>query len=284
MLAAPPAARQDPSLAAGDVGGVVGQDVQRSGRLQQVEEGGRPEGGGEADVGDGLQPPDPVQAQTVTAITAAVDETALAADSMSATIGAIREDTKSVTHEIDTLQKDVAEVDVVRLRRGMGYVVQSGGLLPHLSVAANVGLLCQLEGWSAERRASRVGALLESVQLEPATFARRFPHELSGGQRQRVGLARALALDPPILLMDEPFGALDPIIRREVRAEFAALQRSLGKTVLLVTHDVREAFELADEVAVMAEGRLLQLAAPEELLARPANGFVESFIAEARRG
>ncbi|QDU69420.1 ATP-binding cassette domain-containing protein [Engelhardtia mirabilis] len=177
---------------------------------------------------------------------------------------------------------EVGAVDPVQLRRGLGYVVQEGGLFPHLTVAGNVGLLCELEGQTRVRIRRRVDELLALVQLEPGEFAARYPHELSGGQRQRVGVARALALDPPVLLMDEPFGALDPLTRREVRREFAQLHWTLGKTVLLVTHDVREAFELADLVGVMSAGRIVQLGSPQELQARPANEFVESFLTEVR--
>lgn len=156
--------------------------------------------------------------------------------------------------------------DPIRLRRRIGYVIQEVGLFPHLTVAENVALVPTLEGWSPERTAARVRELLELVGLEPAIFARRYPHELSGGQRQRVGVARALAADPPILLLDEPFGALDPITRWELRAEFHRLHERLRKTTLLVTHDVHEAFALATRIALLAEGRLLALCSPSEFL------------------
>jgi osmoprotectant transport system ATP-binding protein len=146
--------------------------------------------------------------------------------------------------------------DPVRLRRSIGYVIQEIGLFPHLSVAENVGVVPRLERWPRDRVAARVDELLRLVGLPAAEFADRLPHQLSGGQRQRVGLARALAADPPLLLCDEPFGAADPITRGELQREFRALTRSLGKTVLFVTHDVGEALLLADRVALMEQGRV----------------------------
>jgi osmoprotectant transport system permease protein len=171
---------------------------------------------------------------------------------------------------------DVRARDVIALRRGIGYVIQNGGLLPHLTVAENVGLLCRLERWPAEKRGARVAELLELVGLGDA--GERVPRELSGGQRQRVGVARALALDPPILLMDEPFGALDPVTRGELRGELAAMWRRLGKTVLVVTHDVDEAFELGDSVALMNAGRVEQRGTKAEFRDAPASGFVRAFV------
>ena len=154
--------------------------------------------------------------------------------------------------------------DPVRLRRSIGYVIQEVGLLPHLSVARNVGLVPKLEQWSRERVARRVDSLLELVGLSPSEFRERHPHRLSGGQRQRVGVARALAADPPILLCDEPFGAVDPITRRDLQREFRALTRRLEKTVVFVTHDVREAMVLADRVAVFEDGRVIFAGTVEE--------------------
>jgi osmoprotectant transport system ATP-binding protein len=147
--------------------------------------------------------------------------------------------------------------DPIRLRRRTGYVIQDGGLFPHLDVAANVGLVPELEGWDAPRRRARVDELLALVGLPPATFAPRRPHELSGGQRQRVGVARALAADPPLLLLDEPFGALDPVTRWELQTAFRALQQRLRKTAVFVTHDLREAARVADRVALLAGGRVV---------------------------
>ena len=158
--------------------------------------------------------------------------------------------------------RPTAAWDGIRLRRRMGYMIQETGLLPHLSVAANIGLLPRLEGWPPDRIASRIAHLLDLVGLEPA-LAARYPHTLSGGQSQRVGVARALALDPPILLCDEPFGAVDPVTRRALRREFSRLVRDLGKTVVFVTHDVREAEHLATRIAVLDAGAVVFAGPPE---------------------
>lgn len=175
--------------------------------------------------------------------------------------------------------RDVRAIDPVRLRRGMGFVIQSGGLFPHLTVAGNVGLLCRLEGWDEERTAARVAELLHLVNLPPEQFAQRRPGELSGGQRQRVGVARALALDPPIVLMDEPFGALDPVTRAQLHEEFSAVAASVHKTIVLVTHDMAEAFRLGDRVALLHEGRLVQVGRAADFRERPASPFVAAFVA-----
>jgi osmoprotectant transport system ATP-binding protein len=166
------------------------------------------------------------------------------------------------------------EWDPIALRRRIGYVIQETGLFPHFTVAANVAVVPRLIGWTEDRIEARVSELLSRVGLAPKEFANRYPRELSGGQRQRVGVARALAADPPILLFDEPFGALDPVTRHEVRLEFNALARDLGKTVMFVTHDIREALELGDQIGLLAGGRL------EELL--PAREFMNARSAEAR--
>ena len=155
--------------------------------------------------------------------------------------------------------------NAIRLRRRTGYVIQEMGLFPHLTVARNVGLVPELEGWPAERIGKRVEELLALVGLPAAEFAARYPHQLSGGQRQRVGVARALAADPPLLLLDEPFGALDPITRTELQREFRALQARLKKTAIFVTHDMREAALVGDRIAVLAGGRLCAVATPEAL-------------------
>ncbi|HXY19754.1 MAG TPA: ATP-binding cassette domain-containing protein, partial [Gemmatimonadales bacterium] len=152
-----------------------------------------------------------------------------------------------------------------RLRRRIGYVIQDIGLFPHFTVERNVALLPVLERWEPDRVRARVTEMLRLVGLEPSTFLRRFPRELSGGQRQRVGIARALAADPDLLLMDEPFGALDPLTRAELQREFKALCRRLGKTIVFVTHDVREAMLLGDRLALLHEGRLAFAGAPDEL-------------------
>jgi osmoprotectant transport system ATP-binding protein len=161
-------------------------------------------------------------------------------------------------------------VAATQLRRRIGYVIQEIGLFPHFTVAANVGLLPRLEQWPRERTERRVSELLGLVGLDPATFAARFPHELSGGQRQRVGVARALALDPPMLLLDEPFGALDPITRLELQREFRALASRLGKAVVVVTHDVREGLLLGTRIGLLDSGRLAFLGTPEEFRASTA--------------
>jgi osmoprotectant transport system ATP-binding protein len=162
--------------------------------------------------------------------------------------------------------KDTREWNAVGLRRRTGYVIQDAGLFPHFTVERNVALVPTLEGWDEARVRERVRELLALVGLEPERFAARFPFELSGGQRQRVGVARALAADPPLLLMDEPFGALDPLTRASLQREFAALQRDLGKTVVFVTHDVREALLLGTRVALMSAGRVVLLDTPENFL------------------
>ena len=158
------------------------------------------------------------------------------------------------------------EWDVIRLRRRIGYVIQDAGLFPHFTVAANVGLVPRLEGWKPDAVNARVRKLLTQLGLPPAQFTERYPRELSGGQRQRVGVARALAADPPLLLMDEPFGALDPVTRVEIQRQFQELLRQLDKTALLVTHDVREALLLADRIGVLHNGRLVFLGQRAEFL------------------
>ncbi|PVG82462.1 glycine/betaine ABC transporter [Nocardioides gansuensis] len=178
---------------------------------------------------------------------------------------------------------DVTDADPVQLRRGIGYVIQQIGLFPHQRVVTNVMTVPLLYGESKATARQRALELLETVGLDPATFADRYPHQLSGGQRQRVGVARALAANPPVLLMDEPFGAVDPVVRTKLQDEFLRVQRELGKTVVLVTHDIDEAVRMGDRVAVFAAGgRLAQYATPEELLARPADDFVADFVGSTR--
>jgi osmoprotectant transport system ATP-binding protein len=174
--------------------------------------------------------------------------------------------------------EDTAGLDPIRLRRRMGYVVQSGALFPHLTVRGNVELLCRVERWERNRARARADELLDLVRLPPEDFAGRYPSELSGGQRQRVGVARALALDPDILLMDEPFGALDPVTRRELQAEFLELSGSVEKTTLIVTHDLDEAFMLGDRVALMAQGEILQTGTLDDFRRAPAGPRVNRFL------
>ncbi|GJE29068.1 ABC transporter ATP-binding protein [Methylobacterium organophilum] len=178
--------------------------------------------------------------------------------------------------------RDVAGLDPVILRRGIGYVLQGIGLFPHRSVAQNVATVPKLLGWPRRRIEARVDAMLDLVGLDPATYRDRRPEALSGGQRQRVGVARALAADPPILLMDEPFGAVDPVARGRLQAEIGAILARLHKTVLIVTHDIGEAMLMGDRIALMREGRLVQAAPPADLLAAPAGGFVADFLGQDR--
>jgi osmoprotectant transport system ATP-binding protein len=159
--------------------------------------------------------------------------------------------------EVRVQNRDTREWDPIRLRRAVGYVIQEIGLFPHLTVADNIAVVPRLEGWEGSRVAERVRELLQLIGLAPDVYAARWPHELSGGQRQRVGVARALAADPPVLLMDEPFAALDSITRRQLQDEFRRIQARLQKTVLLVTHDMAEALVLADRIGVLDEGRLI---------------------------
>ncbi len=178
--------------------------------------------------------------------------------------------------------RDVAAADPIALRRGIGYVLQGVGLFPHRSVARNVATVPELLGWPKGRIASRVDAMLDLVGLDPAIYRDRRPDALSGGQRQRVGVARALAADPPVLLMDEPFGAVDPVARANLQVEIGAILKRLSKTVLIVTHDIDEAMLMGDSVALMRAGRLVQCDAPQALLAAPVDAFVASFVGQDR--
>lgn len=179
--------------------------------------------------------------------------------------------------------EDNRSVPGFELRRRIGYAIQGHGLFPHRTVAENIATVPVLLGWDRERIKAKVAELLALFQLDPDTFADRFPHELSGGQQQRVGVARALAAEPNVLLMDEPFGALDPIIRAKAQEDLLAIQRLLGTTIILVTHDMEEAFHLADRIAVMDKGELVQYGPPAELVERPATDFVETLIGATER-
>ena len=174
--------------------------------------------------------------------------------------------------------RPTSEWDLIRLRRRIGYVIQEAGLFPHFTVAANIGLVPRLEGWQSDDIEARVSTLLTQLGLPPAQFRERYPRELSGGQRQRVGIARALAADPPLLLMDEPFGALDPVTRVELQRQFIDLQKGLNKTALLVTHDVREALVLATRIGVLHQGRMVFLGERAEFLSAR-NEEVQAFHA-----
>jgi osmoprotectant transport system ATP-binding protein len=178
---------------------------------------------------------------------------------------------------------DVLRMDPVELRRGIGYVIQQGGLFPHRRVADNVATVPRLLGWEKGRVEARVLELLELVGLDPVQYGRRFPHELSGGERQRVGVARALGGDPPVLLMDEPFGAVDPVTRQRLQQQFLDLQAALKKTIVFVTHDIEEAAKLGDRIAVLSKGGVLeQYDTPAEVLGRPASAFVADFVGADR--
>ena len=173
---------------------------------------------------------------------------------------------------------DVLQQDPVLLRRGIGYVIQHVGLLPHRTIAQNIATVPKLCGWNPARVTDRTNELIGMLDLDPGLL-KRYPHELSGGQRQRVGVARALAVDPPVLLMDEPFGAVDPIVRERLQDELLNLQQELRKTIVFVTHDIDEAIKMADRIAILDRGGVLeQYAPPEEILTAPANDFVIRFV------
>jgi osmoprotectant transport system ATP-binding protein len=178
--------------------------------------------------------------------------------------------------------EDIMAIDPPQLRRRIGYVIQQIGLFPHRTTAENIATVPQMCGWDKERTAARVRELIDLVGL-PASVADRYPHQLSGGQRQRVGVARALAVDPPIMLMDEPFGAVDPIVRSRLQDEFLRLQAEVRKTIIFVTHDIDEAIRMGDRIAIMSEGgHLEQYDTPAEILAKPASAFVEEFLGTER--
>jgi osmoprotectant transport system ATP-binding protein len=183
---------------------------------------------------------------------------------------------------IELMSRDVTHMDAVELRRGIGYVIQQVGLFPHLTIAENIATVPRLLGWDEARTERRIDELLELVALEPATYRNRYPRDLSGGQTQRVGVARALAADPPVMLMDEPFGAIDPITRTRLQDEFLRIQERVKKTVVFVTHDLDEAIKMGDRIAILREGKVVQYDTPEHILARPANAFVEEFVGQDR--
>ncbi|RDI45849.1 ABC transporter ATP-binding protein [Falsibacillus pallidus] len=178
--------------------------------------------------------------------------------------------------------ENIAAKDPVELRRNIGYVIQQIGLFPHMTIEQNVALIPRLKGWKKEKYVKRVDELLDMVGLDPVQFKRKYPLELSGGQQQRVGVIRALAAEPPIILMDEPFSALDPISREQLQDELKNLQKQIKKTIVFVTHDIDEALKLADRIALMKEGKIVQYDTPAQLVAKPANLFAEQFIGEER--
>lgn len=185
--------------------------------------------------------------------------------------------------EVRVEGRSTLEWDPIKLRRGIGYAIQEVGLLPHFNVYRNIALVPRLEQWDAQRTHERVEELMQMVGLPPEQFRNRYAHELSGGQRQRVGLARALAADPPILLMDEPFGALDPLTRASLQEEFKALQQRLNKTIVFVTHDVGEALLLGTRIGLVDQGRLLNLYTPEEFL-QSQDGLARAYVSTMRNG
>jgi osmoprotectant transport system ATP-binding protein len=178
--------------------------------------------------------------------------------------------------------EDVTQADPVLLRRRIGYVIQQIGLFPHMTIAENVATVPKLLGWPSARIAERVAEMLALVGLDPGQFLARYPRHLSGGQRQRVGVARALAADPPVMLMDEPFGAVDPVVRARLQDEFLNILRKLNKTVIFVTHDIDEAIRMGDVVAIMKDGRVAQYDTPDRLLAHPVDAFVADFVGADR--
>ena len=178
--------------------------------------------------------------------------------------------------------EDIAKTDPVELRRSMGYVIQQVGLFPHMTVQDNITAIPKLLKWKKERMQERADELLNLVGLDPAQFRSRYPHQLSGGQQQRIGLARALVLDPDIMLMDEPFGAIDAITRLNLQNELLRIQKELEKTILFVTHDINEAFKLGDRTMIMNEGKLLQFDTPKKIAHAPADPFVRTLIDSAK--
>jgi osmoprotectant transport system ATP-binding protein len=178
--------------------------------------------------------------------------------------------------------EDTSTLDTVTLRRNIGYVIQQIGLFPNMTIEENITVVPRMLGWDKKRCRERASELMSMVALDPHKFLHRYPKEMSGGQQQRIGVIRALAADPPVLLMDEPFGAVDPINREAIQNEFLDMQRQLKKTVMLVSHDIDEALKLGDRIAVFGQGKIVQCATPDELLAKPANEFVGSFVGQDR--
>lgn len=195
---------------------------------------------------------------------------------------------KMINRLIDTSEgsillegKDIRDKNIVELRREIGYVIQQIGLFPHMTIAENISLVPKLLKWPEKKRYERAKELLQLVHMDQ-NYLKRYPHELSGGQQQRIGVLRALAADPPLILMDEPFGALDPITKDGLQDEFKSLQQDLGKTIVFVTHDMDEAIKLADRIVIMKDGKIVQFDTPDEILRNPINDFVENFLGKHR--
>jgi len=182
----------------------------------------------------------------------------------------------SGTIEVDG--KDVNSVDEIMLRRSIGYVIQQNGLFPNMTIEENICVVPKMLGWDQQKMRKRYNELMEMMGLHPDEYRKRYPYELSGGQQQRVGVARALAADPPVMLMDEPFGALDPVIREHIQNEFLRIQQDVKKTILFVSHDIDEAIKLGDKIAVFNTGELMQYGTPDDILSNPKNDFVRDFI------
>jgi len=178
--------------------------------------------------------------------------------------------------------QDTAGLDTVELRRNIGYVIQQIGLFPNMTIEENIAIVPKLIGWSPKKFKERAKEMLQMMALDPSVFLKRYPRELSGGQQQRIGVARALAADPPVMLMDEPFGAIDPINREVIQDEFLRMQQTLRKTIMFVSHDIDESVKMADRIAIFRSGRLVQIDTPDDLLAHPKNDFVESFVGDDR--
>lgn len=174
--------------------------------------------------------------------------------------------------------RNISEYNLIELRRSIGYVIQSIGLFPHMTIEKNIGVIPELMNWAKEKIASRIEELLTMVGLDPDTYRARYPAEMSGGQQQRIGVARALAADPPVVLMDEPFGALDPITREQLQNELLGLIQKIRKTIVFVTHDIFEAVKLADRIALMDRGQIIQIGTPKEIIDKPANNYVIDFL------
>lgn len=184
--------------------------------------------------------------------------------------------------EIMVNNQSISKLDEIELRRDIGYVIQSNGLFPNMTIEENVMIVPDLLGWDKKKKRDRFHTLMELIGLKPSDFRKRYPHELSGGQQQRIGVARALAADPPVMLMDEPFGALDPIIREKIQAEFLQIQKEVQKTILFVSHDIDEAIKMGDKIVLMRDGEIMQYDSPSEILAHPKSEFVSQFIGKDR--
>lgn len=184
--------------------------------------------------------------------------------------------------KIEVDGKDVHSMDMIKLRRSIGYVIQHNGLFPNMTIEENINVVPKMLGWDQTKMKRRYSELMDMMGLDAGQFQKRYPYELSGGQQQRIGIARALAADPPVMLMDEPFGALDPVIRDHLQNEFLKIQKEMKKTILFVSHDIDEAIKLADKIAIFNAGKLMQFGTPDEILSNPKNSFVSDFVGEER--